>query len=285
MPKVSVIIPCYNQGRYIDEAVDSVLAQTFQDFEIIIINDGSTEYLTNVILKNYNKPKTKVIHIKNQGVSIARNSGIKASQGKYMLSLDADDKIHPDYLIEAVKILDINNEMGIVYCEAEFFGEKNGKIVLPEFSIENMLISNHMFCSALFKKSDFNKTNGYNQNMKHGLEDWDFWLSLLELNIKVYKIPKVLFFYRIKQHSRNTEQSNDKNKFRESLQQIYLNHIGLYNKYIESPVHILAKLHDLEINYFTLNNQIELIKKSKSYRLGKLIIKPFSVIKRILKNA
>ena len=82
VPKVSVIIPCYNHGVYIDETVDSVLDQTFQDFEIIIINDGSTDEFTVEKLKTYNKPKTKVIHTSNQGLSSARNNGIRASTNR-----------------------------------------------------------------------------------------------------------------------------------------------------------------------------------------------------------
>jgi hypothetical protein len=107
---------------------------------------------------------------------------------------------------------------------------------------------------------------------------------LLELNLKVYKIPEVLFYYRIKQNSRNTEQANNKLKHRESLQQIYLNHLDLYNKYIESPVHVLAKLNDIEFKYFTLHNQIELIHNSNPYKLSKLIINPYTVIKRKFKK-
>lgn len=81
MPKVSVIIPCYNQGTFIDEAVDSVLAQTFSDFEIIIVNDGSTDAATNALLKNYSRPKTTVVTTLNQGVCAARNTAIQMSGG------------------------------------------------------------------------------------------------------------------------------------------------------------------------------------------------------------
>ncbi len=91
MPKVSVIIPCYNHGKYIDEAVDSILNQTFKDFEIIIVNDGSTDELTNNKLKQYDKPKTFVINKENEGLSVARNTAIKRAVGEYILTLDADD--------------------------------------------------------------------------------------------------------------------------------------------------------------------------------------------------
>ena len=105
-PIVSIIIPCYNHGKYIDEAVDSVLKQTFQTFEIIIINDGSNDEFTNKKLENYSRPNTQVITTANQGLSLARNTGIKMAQGKYILPLDADDKIHPEYLSKAINIID-----------------------------------------------------------------------------------------------------------------------------------------------------------------------------------
>ena len=92
MMKVSVIIPCYNQGQYIEEAVKSVLAQTYQNFEIIIVNDGSTDEFTNKLLSDYDKQKTKVLHTDNQGLASARNNGIKVAKGKYILPLDADER-------------------------------------------------------------------------------------------------------------------------------------------------------------------------------------------------
>ncbi len=98
LPKVSVIIPCYNQGAYVKESVDSVLAQTFQDFEILIVDDGSTDAETVGILKDNAWPKTRVIRTENQGLAAARNNGIQEARGVYILPLDADDRIGPDYL-------------------------------------------------------------------------------------------------------------------------------------------------------------------------------------------
>lgn len=119
MPAVSVIIPCYNQGAFIKEAVDSVLAQTFQDFEIIIVNDGSSDAKTNEFLSNFTAPKTTVLSLaENQGPSVARNVAIKAAKGKYILPLDADDKIAPTYLEKAFNVLEQNISVGIVYCKA-----------------------------------------------------------------------------------------------------------------------------------------------------------------------
>src|SRR5437879_507126 len=96
-PVVSVIIPCFNQGATLDEAVASVLNQTFTDFEIVIVNDGSTDPFTSELLANYHRPRTRVITTANGGLAAARNTAIRNSRGKYILPLDADDRIAPEY--------------------------------------------------------------------------------------------------------------------------------------------------------------------------------------------
>jgi glycosyltransferase involved in cell wall biosynthesis len=201
MPKISVIIPCYNQGCYLDDAVGSVLNQTFDDYEIVIVNDGSTDDQTLKILADFKAPKTRIVHTVNQGLSSARNNGIKASDGVYILPLDADDKIGRTYLEEANNILDNNSNVGIVYCLAELFGDKRGRWNLPEYSLKNIMRDNVIFCSALFRRNDWELIGGYNSNMKYGWEDYDFWLSLIERHRNVVQINKVLFFYRVKRKS------------------------------------------------------------------------------------
>lgn len=230
-PTVSVVIPCYNQGQYLDEAVESVISQTYQDFEIIIINDGSNDLETIEILKNYQKPKTRIIHTENQGVIAARNRAIEAAQGKYILPLDADDKIGNTYLEEAVQLLEANENLGIVYCEAEFFGEQTGKWELPEYSFSNILFGNMIFCSGFFRKSDWQQVNGYNPNMIDGWEDYDFWLSIIELGREVYQIPQVLFFYRRKLISRS--ETIDGQKSVDLYNCLFKNHAQLYKDNID----------------------------------------------------
>lgn len=225
MPKVSVVISCYNQGAFIDEAVDSVLSQTFDDFEIIIVNDGSTDAATNALLEKYSRPKTTVLHTLNQGVSAARNTAIKAAAGKYILPLDADDKIEPDYLEKTVAVLDAHPETGVVWCKADFFGAQKGEWELKPFSLKQMMNSGCVFATALFRKSDWERVGGYNVNMVHSLEDWDFWLSFVERNIGFYQIPEILFHYRKHAVSRTTL-SNGKNA--QSRKSIILNHLNLY---------------------------------------------------------
>ncbi len=204
MPKVSVIIPCFNQGGYLDEAVDSVLQQSYNDYEIIVVNDGSTDRATLAKLSDYNKPKTSVIHTPNRGLVSARNIGIYEARGEYILPLDADDKIGKGYLDAAVTILDDDSQVGVVYCTAEKIGAVQEYWDLPEFIPERMLLDNLIFCTALFRKVDWQTIGGYRQNMKYGWEDWDFWLSMVELGRKVVRIPHVLFYYRVNDVSMNS---------------------------------------------------------------------------------
>ena len=224
MPKVSVVIPCFNQGQYIGDAVDSVLAQTYQDFEIIIVNDGSTDTYTNNILLGYHNPKISLITTTNQGLSSARNNGIQAAAGEYILPLDADDKIGRNYLEEAVKVLDGNSKIGIVYSDAEFFDQKRGRWVLPRYTARKLLMENIIFCAAIFRKETWTQIGGYNPNMKFGLEDWDFWLSITGAGYHAYKIPKILFFYRIKSDSMMTGLASNNAKLFSMYLQAIANH-------------------------------------------------------------
>lgn len=235
MVKVSVIIPCYNHGEYIKEAIDSVLSQTFNDFEIIVVNDGSTDKNTKAILDSLRGEKIKIIHTKHQGLAQARNSGIENSSGKYILPLDSDDRISSEYLANAVKFLDTDDTVKIVYCDAEWFGERSGLIKLPEFSMKNILLKNIILSSAFFRRRDYDLTRGYDKNLVC-YEDWDFWLSLLDKGGKVYKIPKTLFYYRFRSNSMRHDAGG--NVLSYSTRRIYLNHTELYLRYFENPIKI-----------------------------------------------
>jgi glycosyltransferase involved in cell wall biosynthesis len=202
-----------------------VLAQTFGDFEIIIVNDGSTDELTNSILAAYSKPKTRVLHTNNQGLAAARNNGIRASSGTYILPLDADDYIGATYLEQAVAILNAQPDTGIVYCEAEFFGERTGKWNLEPYSLPRILLANMIFCSGFYRRADWEQTRGYNSSLS-AWEDHDFWLSIIELGREVHRIPEVLFHYRRRAGSMVTAVGHDRSI--EYLTIMFQNHQQLY---------------------------------------------------------
>jgi len=121
-PLLSVIVPCYNYGHYLNEALESLYEQTFQNFEIIIVNDGSTEEATLKILERLEKkPKLKILHQQNQGLSATRNNGIKTARGKYICCLDADDKLEPTYFEKALALLESSPETAFVTPWVQYF--------------------------------------------------------------------------------------------------------------------------------------------------------------------
>jgi len=264
MPKVSVVIPCYNYGEFIDEAVDSVLAQTCGDFEIIIVNDGSTDAYTNRLLESYDRPKTRVIATANSGVAKARNFGIAAAGGQYILPVDPDDRIGSTYLEKAVKILDEHPKLGIVYSQVEFFGARKGKVNFKPYQLENILLGNMICCAAFFRKSDWEKVGGYNPNMIHGFEDWNFWLSLIEIGVQPCLIPEVLLYYRIKDQSRSTVLMQHHRA--EMYAQLYENHKTLYNQNIKLLTSKMCEYEDVisSLPYRIANRINKLLNRFKS---------------------
>jgi glycosyltransferase involved in cell wall biosynthesis len=225
-PTISIVMPCHNHGEYLGQAVESVLKQTYQGFEVIIVDDGSSDEHTRRNLNNYDHPKIKLIQTPHQGLANARNTAIEAARGEYILPLDADDRIGKTYLEKALEILETRENVGIVYSEAEFFGEASGKWNLPPYRFPEILLGNVIFCSAFFRKRDWVAVNGYNPNMIYGWEDYDFWLSLIELGSEVVRIPETLFFYRKRSNSMIRTMSRDHMLY--SYAQLFKNHPQLY---------------------------------------------------------
>ena len=202
MPKVSVIITCYNLGRYLEEAVNSVLNQTLLDFEIIIVNDGSTDNATNRTLAEYQKPKTIVYHTENQGLPAARNYGIQRSKGEFIVCLDADDKLHPEFLNRSAGVLnETDHQVGFVPTGIRRFGNSDSVFIPPEYSPFHLFVENLFVCACMFRKKCWEVVGGYNENMRKGYEDWDFWLKLIETGYRWITIPEVLFYYRDRKDS------------------------------------------------------------------------------------
>jgi len=195
IPKISVVTACFNHGKYIGEMIESVLNQTFQKLELIIVNDGSTDN-TRQILDEIKHEKIVVLHTEHLGPSHARNTAIKNARAQIILNLDADDKIAFDLLEKGYNVLSEDHNIGIVYTNCRYFGTKTGNMRNGVYSIKGMLSGNKIVSAAFFRKEDWEKTGGYSERFIYGLEDWDLWLSIIELGRKVIKIPDSMVYYR-----------------------------------------------------------------------------------------
>ena len=252
-PLISVIVPCYNQAQYLDECLQSVLDQSYHNWECIIVNDGSPDHTEEVAKKWTEKDfRFKYIDKENGGLSSARNAGLKEAKGEWILPLDADDRIGNQYLELAEK--EFAKNPTIIYCNAEFFGDKIGAWGLGEYNYIRMLSGNHIFCSSFFKKEIVNTVGGYDENIKEGREDWDFWLSILNENSLVVRLDYVGFFYRVKSQSMNSLLNKENLDFIEKY--VYTKHKNLYDKEFTSFQSYLRKEQIIDkqkenLEYFT----------------------------------
>jgi len=207
-PRVSIIIPCYNHGDFITEAITSVKQQTFLSYEIVVVDDGSTEPETLQVLDGLgNAEDVILVRQRNSGASAARNRGVQSAVGEYILPLDADDCISRGFLSQAVAEMDRDVNTGIVYGHTELFGDQQGLWKKPDFSLQDMLFENLIVVSALFRKADWELVGGFSTKMVSGWEDWDFWLSIIGLGRRVVRLDMVSLYYRILPDSRSTRMS------------------------------------------------------------------------------
>lgn len=200
---VSIIIPCYNQGQYLEECVSSVVNQSYKNWECLIINDGSpdnTSEIANALINKYSDKKIILYEKPNGGLSDTRNYGISRAKGKYILPLDADDLIYPTMLEASLKYL-IYNNCDVVYTDQQYFETDNRVVHVPDFNSDLLLKQNYFAYSSLYKIAVWQKNNGYNKNMIWGYEDWDFWIGCHERKFIFGHLPEVLFKYRVKQNS------------------------------------------------------------------------------------
>lgn len=294
MVEVSVIVPCYNQGNTLQDTLHSVASQTLDRFEVVVVDDGSTDPVTLEVLGSLENGGTRIVRTTNQGLAAARNNGISACRGRYILPLDADDRIGKTYLEQAVAVLDARPEVGIVYCRAETFGEVQGVWPIPEYSLDKMLLDNIIFCSAMFRKQDWEKVGGYDPAMIHGWEDYDFWLSLIEKGAEVYRIPEVLFFYRVTNSSMVRSKTMDQKV--EMFARVYHKHRRLFDENIDVWLRRLLRYPDIENLLIRsgaalegvgnharqLEAELQHLKQSPEWRLAWRLARMFWKIKRII---
>ena len=273
MPQVSIIVPCYNQAHYLDESLQSLLDQTYTDWECIIVNDGSLD-ATEEIAKQWVARDSRFVYWyqENGGVSSARNLGIKSANSPYILTLDADDKYDPSFLEKAMVVLIHNPEIGIVSSWGRYFTDEK-ELQLYQLSgktVVDFLFTNAAVGTSLFRKACWEQVHGYDENPENGYEDWEFYLRICALGWNVHIIEEVLFFYRQSPVSRSAGFHPIHNA---TKKYIFLKNKAIYCTHYETLIDQFLKASDLE------KAEINKFRNTIDYRLGAAILNPLRKVK------
>lgn len=274
--EVSIIVPCYNQAKYLNEALQSILDQSYFNWECIIVNDGSPDNTEEVAKKWVGKDSRFVYMYKvNGGLSSARNFGIQKANGKHILTLDADDKFEPTFIEKAHQFLLNNQDVGIVSSwGVRFIGDEQfGEFRPSGKSIKDFLFCNAAIGTSLFRKECWEKVGGYDENMKLGYEDWEFYIRVCKLGWRVHVIQEPLFLYR--QHTISMRVVALNNHDMDIKKYIFLKHRELYKEYYDDLIEYYLYSVDLE-----KKNNVK-IREKIDFRVGVAVLKPLRFIKNL----
>lgn len=242
MEKVSLLIPCYNDGQYLEETFASIAAQTWPNLEAIVVDDGSDDGITMDVLRKLEREGRAVLaRQEHQGPAAARNRAMALATGDYLLPLDADDRIAPTYIEKALEVMRARPEVGVCYCHAELFGELSGPWALPAYSLRQMLVDNVVFVTALMRREVFEQAGGFDETFRTGMEDYDFFLTVLEKGWEIVQLPETLFYYRIKAASRSKRLMADQRDYQAVYQRLFEKHRALYAAHWQEAVPALRE--------------------------------------------
>jgi glycosyltransferase involved in cell wall biosynthesis/SAM-dependent methyltransferase len=225
-PIISVVIPCYNLGRYLHEAITSALAQTIQPIEIIVVDDGSTDPFTCLLLEQIDHPQLSVIHQPNHGLPAARNRGIQAARTSYICCLDADDRLRPSFFERALERLAADARVGFVSSFYQEFDGRDGSIRHVSCELPEMLVTNRAMVASVFRREAYERVGGYSEELS-GLHDWDLWIGMLAAGYRAAVIPEILFEYRVREGSMYSSTKRPENYAR-LIGQIVERHRDIY---------------------------------------------------------
>ena len=233
--RLSIVIPSYNDGQFIRNAIASVETCPRELYELIIVNDGSPDELTVSVIKELAAAGYNIINQENKGLGAARNAGVAAAKGEYILPLDTDNKIRADFTMRAVSILDERPEISMVHGDFQYFGETNALCRIAPFDVKKMLYRNYIDACAVYRKSMWEACGGYAENLPVlGIEDWDFWLNAHSKGFKFLHLDMVAFDYAHRSDSMFANLKKEEN-WRKSEEYLYKKYSMLvkehYNDY------------------------------------------------------
>ena len=277
--QVSIIVPCYKQAHFLNESLQSVVSQIYTNWECIIVNDGSPDNTESIAQKWCTRDsRFKYLKKENGGLSTARNAAIAISKGEYILPLDADDVLHQNYLALLVPELQQNPSLAIVSCYSNFFIENISNIIHKQKPVGTtyhaLLYENNMMATSLYRKKCWEEVGGYDENMKNGFEDWEFWIAITKKGRQYKFVEEFLFYYRKSKKSMlidtltNHVENNMEYVFKKH-NEIYIAQFGTTMEYL---FYLIKRHHASE----------QKIKKSVEYKIAKIITKPFRILQKVM---
>jgi glycosyltransferase involved in cell wall biosynthesis len=235
-PRVSIVIPVYNAGRCLHEALRSAAGQTFTDHEIVLVDDGSTDPVTLALVgEAEQRPGISVHRTANRGPSHARNLGIERARGAYILPLDADDWLAPTFLEKTVPRLDADPALGVVYTWVGLVGGHHGVWRTGGFTVPELLARCTIHVTSLYRRELWADVGGYDPRFVESCEDWDLWLGAAARGWRGACVPEVLVYYRRTASSRERS-SRQPGTSRRLMHTLATKHRALYEEHLEDAL-------------------------------------------------
>jgi glycosyltransferase involved in cell wall biosynthesis len=278
--KVSIVIPCHNQGTKLREAVASIEhVRNANLLEVIVVDDGSSDVKTRKILDELEQEGHYVLPEPNRGLGAARNAGIRRAKGEFILPLGSDNRLRDAYMNEGVSLLKNNICLGVVYADAEYFGDRTGRSHVQEFDLLSMIRGNFIDACALFRKKLWEEVGGYDEQMPWtGWEDWDFWLRVAYRQGTFVHLAKVGFDPCVRSDSLGLEAHEH------SLD--LLNYI--FGKPEMASYRLIREMDQhaqiLRARIQSMEDLVRSIQRLRSYRLGRGLLAPARLLRKLWRS-
>ncbi len=254
--------------------------------EVIVVDDGSSEVETTTILSQLEEADYCVVRQPNRGPGAARNAGIRLAKGEFILPLDSDNRLRDLYLNEGVSLLRQNPSVGVVYADAEYFGERSGRWQIPEFDLLSLIRMNFIDACALYRKNLWEEVGGYDEHMPlSGWEDWDFWLRVAAHGGSFFHVPKIGFDYRVRKDSIIVKTVGFDYRMRRDSSDL----VSVSPRAAELVDYIFGKpemacyklLRETDEEVQQMRAGIRTIQNSRSYRLGRGLLAPARLLRKL----
>lgn len=283
-PLISIIMPAYNAEKTISESIESVLKQTYQNWELLVVNDGSKDNTSSVV-KLFNNARIKLIEQVNGGVANARNNGIRQAQGEYIAFLDSDDLWLDEKLERQITFYQHNSEFGLVYTDKKCFYERIEDAFYCKYkepiNIDDdyLRLLTHDYIATLTvmtKKEVLDKIGTFDTEL-FGTEDWDLWIRIAK-DYKIGYIVQDLAYYR--EHSAGISKNRERHLKEEwkVIEKHVLSNKALSKSVIDNSLWVWHK--EMSIHYFIKNEIFDFFK----FAIKCLSLNPINTIKFILLN-